>query len=135
MTSGAPQSPGGGARKTLWQDSGMGVSRAAEARMHPRSARVDVDDSHFDADLKKALEMSLEESKGQSGGAGYVPRTALEQSKPKTPQAQTNGTNRNTSTDKKGEEEEDADLKAAIAASLQDMEEQKKRHARELKER
>ncbi|KAI7586439.1 ubiquitin binding protein [Hortaea werneckii] len=135
MTSGAPQSPGAGARKTLWQDSGMGVSRAAEARMHPRSARVDVDDSHFDADLKKALEMSLEESKGQGGGAGYVPRTALEQSKPKTPQAQTNGTNRNTSTDKKGEEEEDADLKAAIAASLQDMEEQKKRHARELKER
>ncbi|KAI7058828.1 ubiquitin binding protein [Hortaea werneckii] len=135
MTSGAPQSPGAGARKTLWQDSGMGVSRAAEARMHPRSARVDVDDSHFDADLKKALEMSLEESKGQSGGAGYVPRTALEQSKPKTPQAQTNGTNRNASTDRKGEEEEDADLKAAIAASLQDMEEQKKRHARELKER
>ncbi|KAI7664151.1 ubiquitin binding protein, partial [Hortaea werneckii] len=135
MTSGAPQSPGAGARKTLWQDSGMGVSRAAEARMHPRSARVDVDDSHFDADLKKALEMSLEESIGQSGGAGYVPRTALEQSKPKTPQAQTNGTNRKPSTDKKGEEEEDADLKAAIAASLQDMEEQKKRHARELKER
>ncbi|RMY77901.1 hypothetical protein D0863_00998 [Hortaea werneckii] len=135
MTSGAPQSPGAGARKTLWQDSGMGVSRAAEARMHPRSARVDVDDSHFDADLKKALEMSLEESKGQSGGAGYVPRTALEQSKPKSPQAQTNGTNRKPSTDKKGEEEEDADLKAAIAASLQDMEEQKKRHARELKER
>ncbi|KAI7507596.1 ubiquitin binding protein [Hortaea werneckii] len=135
MTSGAPQSPGAGARKTLWQDSGMGVSRAAEARMHPRSARVDVDDSHFDADLKKALEMSLEESKGQSGGAGYVPRTALEQSKPKTPQAQTDGTNRKPSTAKKGEEEEDADLKAAIAASLQDMEEQKKRHARELKER
>lgn len=127
-TTPGPQSPSGGSRRTtLWQDSGMGVSSAREQRMHPRSARVD--DTAFDADLKKALEMSLEESKGQSG-AGYVPQTALQQSKPKSPQ--TNGASRGQ---KKEEDEEDADLKAAIAASLQDMEEQKKRHARELKER
>lgn len=91
--------------------------------MQPRDARVPLDDG-FDADLRRALEMSLEESKGQSG-TGYVPQAALAKTKPVT----TNGTS------KKAEpEDEDADLKAAIAASLQDMEEQKKKHAATLKE-
>lgn len=105
-------------RKTLWQGSGMGSER-----MQPRGARVTEDS--FDADLKRALEMSLEESKGHAG-AGYVPQSQLP-----TPKPQTNGASKSVP---RQEEEEDADLKAAIAASLQDMEEQKKRHARELKE-
>ncbi|KAF7193003.1 Vacuolar protein sorting-associated protein 27 [Pseudocercospora fuligena] len=116
-----PQSPAG-AKRTLWQESGMG--RSGSERMQPRGARVTEDS--FDADLKRALEMSLEESKGHSG-AGYVPQSQLP-----TPKPQTNGTSK--SAPKQDAEEEDADLKAAIAASLQDMEEQKKRHAKELKE-
>ncbi|GAM89347.1 hypothetical protein ANO11243_073840 [Dothideomycetidae sp. 11243] len=94
--------------------------------MQPRDARVGPDDG-FDADLRRALEMSLEDSKGHSG-SGYVPQAALA----KTRSATTNGTSR--STKKTEEEEEDADLKAAIAASLQDMEEQKKKHAATLKQ-
>ncbi|CAK4031220.1 vacuolar sorting-associated 27 [Lecanosticta acicola] len=105
-------------QKTLWQGSNMGSER-----MQPRGARVTEDS--FDADLKRALEMSLEESKSHAG-AGYVPQSQLQ-----TPKPQTNGTNKSAP---KQEEEEDADLKAAIAASLQDMETQKKRHAKELKE-
>ncbi|EME89398.1 vacuolar protein sorting-associated protein 27 [Pseudocercospora fijiensis CIRAD86] len=119
----APQSPAG-AKRTLWQDSGMG--RSGSERMQPRGARVTEDS--FDADLKRALEMSLEESKGHAG-AGYVPQS---QSQLPTPKPQTNGNSK--SAPKQDAEEEDADLKAAIAASMQDMEEQKKRHAKELKE-
>jgi hepatocyte growth factor-regulated tyrosine kinase substrate len=92
--------------------------------MQPRGARVTEDS--FDADLKRALEMSLEESKGHSG-AGYVPQSQLHKQTPKT-----NGASKNKD---KQEEEEDKDLKAAIAASLQDMEEQKKKYAKEFKER
>ncbi|KAF2679709.1 ubiquitin binding protein [Lentithecium fluviatile CBS 122367] len=93
-----------------------------QGSMEPRSARVE---DSFDADLKRALEMSLEDAKGQ-GGAGYVPQSQIQsQTKPPT----TNGTS------KAGpEEEEDADLAAAIAASLADMEEQKKRHATALRQ-
>ena len=69
--------------------------------MQPRSARVE---SSFDEDLKKALEMSLEETKGSSS-SGYVP-----QSRPKPEPPKTNGT--------AAEEENDPDLKAAIAMSL-----------------
>jgi growth factor-regulated tyrosine kinase substrate len=83
--------------------------------MQPRSARVD---DGFDEDLKKALAMSLEEVKNNS--RGYV--------KPKA-----DGTKATQSAPKQ-EEEEDADLKAAIAASLADMEEQKQRHAAALKQ-
>lgn len=112
-----PQSPGA-SRKTLWQG-----SSASGERMQPRAARVD---DSFDADMKRALEMSLEESKGHSG-AGYVPKPPVPQhSKP-----QTNGANQSGP---QNEDEEDADLKAAIAASMQDMEEQKKAHAKQLKE-
>ncbi|KAK4506639.1 hypothetical protein PRZ48_000371 [Zasmidium cellare] len=114
----APQSPPS-SKRTLWQGSNMGQ----QERMQPRGARVTEDS--FDADLKRALEMSLEDSKGHSG-AGYVPQSQLP-----TPKPQTNGTSKSQA---KAEEDDDADLKAAIAASLQDMEEQKKRHAKELKE-
>ncbi|KAK5123583.1 Vacuolar protein-sorting-associated protein 27 [Meristemomyces frigidus] len=118
-----PQSPAGGNRRTLWQDSSGG---SGGSRMQPRSARAE---EGFDADLKKALEMSLEDSKGHAG-AGYVPQSQIQSSKP----AQANGTSKSTPAKPK-EEDEDADLKAAIAASLQDMEEQKQRHGKELKER
>jgi len=103
--------------------------------MVPRAARIE--DSGFDADLKKALEMSLEESKGQSG-AGYVSQAQLQQSKPHINSAskpQVNGASKSAAAPAKQpeESEEDADLKAAIAASLQDMETQKTRHAQEFK--
>ena len=136
------QSPGA-SKRTLWQASGMGANDSASERMQPRGARV-TDDS-FDADLKRALEMSLEESKGHTG-AGYVAQRDATADKMGSTQAlpkrtssvaQTNGTSnsRSSATQAAPEgEDEDADLKAAIAASLQDMEAQKTRHARELKE-
>ncbi|KAK5113230.1 Vacuolar protein-sorting-associated protein 27 [Meristemomyces frigidus] len=113
-----PQSPPA-VKRTLWQDS----STNRESRMQPRGARVTEDS--FDADLKKALEMSLEDSKGHSG-AGYVPQSQGQQSKPQLSSA--------NKPKPKQEDEEDADLKAAIAASLKDMEAQKSRHAQELKQ-
>ena len=73
----AVQSPSGGVKRTLWQDSR--IPERGDSRMAPRAARVE--DSGFDADLKKALEMSLAESKGQSG-AGYVSQAQLQASKP-----------------------------------------------------
>jgi len=91
--------------------------------MQPRSARVD---DGFDEDLKRALAMSLEEVNGHSG-AGYVPQAKIQSPKPAT-----NGTSKPSAS--KPAEEEDDDLKAAIAASLADMEEQKKKHAATIKE-
>lgn len=91
--------------------------------MQPRGARVE---ESFDDDLKKALQMSLEEVKGHSG-AGYVPQSQLQaQRKP----SMANGVSK---TAKPPEEEEDPDLKAAIAASIKEMEEQKKQHATNLR--
>ena len=95
-----------------------------QGSMEPRNARVEHDS--FDADLKRALEMSLEEAQGQAG-SGFVSQAQL-QSQTKSPT--TNG----TSTQAQAEEEDDPDLKAAIAASLADMEEQKKRHAAALRQ-
>ena len=92
--------------------------------MQPRDARADHD---FDEDLKRALEMSLEEVKGQSG-SGYVPQSQLKTQQPpkvvikRAPKPAPES------------DEEDEELKAAIAASLADMEEQKKKHAKALKE-
>lgn len=84
--------------------------------MQPRHARID---DVYDEDLKKALAMSLEEVKTHS--RGYAEPYA---SPPKV-----NG----DAVAAKQAEEEDNDLKAAIAASLADMEEQKQRHAAALK--
>ncbi|TVY65559.1 Vacuolar protein sorting-associated protein, partial [Lachnellula suecica] len=96
------------------------------ASMQPRSARVD---EGFDEDLKRALAMSLEEVTNHSG-AGYVPQAKI-QPVAKTPT--TNGSSNPTAA--KHAEEEDDDLKAAIAASIADMEEQKKKHSATIKER
>lgn len=93
--------------------------------MQPRDARVD---EGFDDDLKRALEMSLEEVKGHSG-SGYVPQSQLHSHKKAPPTI--NGSSKPT---KIQENDDDAELKAAIALSLQDMEEQKKKHAKALKE-
>lgn len=97
--------------------------------MQPRNARVD---DGFDEDLKRALAMSLEEVNGHSG-AGYVPQANFQPAvtKPKDP---TNTSGPSKSPTSKSGEEEDDDLKAAIAASLADMEEQKKKHAATIKD-
>ncbi|KIW74083.1 hypothetical protein Z517_12493 [Fonsecaea pedrosoi CBS 271.37] len=86
--------------------------------MQPRSARVE-NSSSFDEDLKRALEMSLEEAKGISS-SGFVP-----QAQSKQEPAKINGVS--------NEEEDDPDLKAAIALSLKEAEEQAKKHAASLK--
>lgn len=87
--------------------------------MEPRSAQAESD---FDEDLKRALQMSIEEAKGQ-GSSGYVPQS---QTKSQAPQEASNGS-------VKEDTEDDPDLKAAIAASLKDVEEQKRKHAVALK--
>lgn len=91
--------------------------------MQPRDARVD---DGFDDDLKRALQMSLEEVRGHSG-TGYVPQSQLQQ--------QRNHAMGRTATvhTKALEDEEDPELKAAIEASISEMEEQKKKHAASLK--
>ena len=91
--------------------------------MQPRDARVE---EGFDDDLKKALQMSLEEVKGHSG-AGYVPQSQL-------PTRRKSSARNETVNSKPSVEEEDPDLTAAIAASIKEMEEQKKKHAASLKE-
>lgn len=94
--------------------------------MQARDPRVD---EGYDEDLKKALEMSLEEVRAYSG-AGYVSQSQLQGQRSR---ATTNGFSR-THAPKHQEEGDDPELKAAIAASLADMEEQKKKHATKLKE-
>lgn len=93
--------------------------------MQPRDARVQQDDG-FDEDIKKALAMSLEDVNRHS--RGYVPPSA---NGPVPNPAKANG---HEPAPAKPAEEEDDDLKAAIAASLADMEEQKKKHAATLKQ-
>ncbi|KAF3810092.1 Vacuolar protein sorting-associated protein 27 [Colletotrichum gloeosporioides] len=112
----------GGAPSPLPQDRSptYPYKTRSTSAMQPRNARVD---DAFDEDLKKALAMSLEEVKNYS--KGYVPPTA------NGPDAKVNGS---SAVPTNGAEDEDEDLKAAIAASLADMEEQKQRHAAVLKE-
>lgn len=91
--------------------------------MQPRSARVD---DVFDEDFKKALAMSLEEVKGYSGISSDQ-KASQNSAYPKF----------NESTHKlplRSTEEEDKDLESAIAASLADMEEQKKKNIVKINE-
>lgn len=74
-----------------------------------------------DEDLKRALQMSLEEVKGKPG---YVSQSQL-QSQQKTAKPSTASKPQPTPAD----DEEDEELKRAIAASLKDMEEQKAKSA------
>ena len=97
-------------------------SRSTSA-MQPRNPRID---DSFDEDLKKALAMSLEEV--QSHTRGYA---KLKSNHAPPTQAKVNG---HSAAKAAPAEDEDEDLKAAIAASLADMEEQKKKHAAALKE-
>lgn len=90
--------------------------------MQPRSARVD---EVIDDDLRRALEMSLEEVKSYS--RGYV-----DSSQKPSSTAKVNG--HFDASKSAPEEEEDDDLKRAIAASLADMEEQKQKHSAALKQ-
>lgn len=90
-----------------------------QGSMEPRNARVD---DGFDAELKKALELSLEEAKGVPD-SGYVPQAAAQPSKPRA----------NGSSSKVKDDDDDPELRAAIEASLTDMEEQKQRHSASLK--
>ena len=94
--------------------------------MQPRDARVD---ESFDDDLKRALQMSLEEAKGHQPGAGYVSQNELKAQR----QSSIAKTSSKPPQQVEDDGEEDPDLKAAIAASIKEMEEQKKRHAANLK--
>ncbi|CUS08362.1 unnamed protein product [Tuber aestivum] len=94
--------------------------------MQPRNARVEDDD---DEDLKMALKMSLEEVKGK-GSVGYVSQQQLQAQKQVAPPHISASTVQHPAARPSGgktipDEDEDEELKAAIAASLKDMEEQK----------
>jgi growth factor-regulated tyrosine kinase substrate len=98
------------------------------SNMQPRNARVD---DGFDEDLKRALAMSLDEVNSHSN-SGYISQPKIQStSYPREPV--TNGKTASKPAAKPAEEEDD-DLKAAIAASLADMEEQKRNYAATLKE-
>lgn len=124
---------------------GSNSTRKALAPMQPRDARVE---DSFDEDLKRALAMSLEEVQSHSRAFTSNVNSHAAPTTTKTingdaatshygavPKATTTTV---TSTAAPGptvskatttEDEEDEDLKAAIAASLADMEEQKKKHS------
>ncbi|POS85407.1 hypothetical protein EPUL_004262 [Erysiphe pulchra] len=96
----------------------------SQSLMQPRSARVD---DVFDEDFKKALAMSLEEVKGHSETKS-VHQTNLSIESTKLNDQSKRQPSRYSA------DEEDEDLKAAIEASLLDMEEQKKKHSAKIKE-
>ena len=93
--------------------------------MQARDPRVD---DGYDEDLKKALEMSLEEVRGYTN-TGYVPQSQLPGHR--TPNAANGPPKKQTV---RFQEADDPELKAAIAASLADMEDQKRKHAVGLKQ-
>lgn len=102
------------------------------APMQPRNARVEDDD---DEDLKMALKMSLEEATSKPS-AGFISQEQLRaQGKAtRSPAASYVIPQPMTLTEQplqksSSEEEDDEELKAAISASLRDMEEQKAKSA------
>lgn len=100
--------------------------------MQPRDARVE---EGFDEDLKRALQMSLEEVKEGQAGSGYVSQSDLQAQRrsSKSIRFDASASQVKYPMQQEEEEEEDADLKAAIAASIKEMEEQKKKHAANLR--
>lgn len=97
--------------------------------MQPRNARIESDDG-FDEDLKRALAMSLDEvNQHNNASAGYTPQSKLQSQKSPTLAQRQPSVSKPNPVD-----EEDDDLKMAIAASLADMEEQKRKHAATLKD-
>ncbi|KAI9718719.1 MAG: hypothetical protein M1812_003893 [Candelaria pacifica] len=102
----------------------MGRTTRYHSSMQPRDARVP---DGFDQDLKKALQMSLEEVQGQSR-QGYVSQSQIQ------PQRNEKTAPTSSKIPQSREEEEDPELVAAIAASIKDMEEQKMKHAAALKQ-
>ncbi|KAI5778358.1 hypothetical protein EDC01DRAFT_340807 [Geopyxis carbonaria] len=98
--------------KPLVSNSQGSLTRQTLSEMQPRNARVEQDD---DEDFKRALQMSLEDVQNKGNGGDITVQ-----------KTQTNVTGTLAARDTAADDEED-ELKAAIAASLRDMEEQKSR--------